>query len=220
MAILAQCSTIFCPSESAAKLIIASFRLSGIKPPSIQVKPHEGTDFNKSLLAESQHYRMNIVMHRNISASASQSPALKLVAIGAISEIKGYGLLSTFAKFVHDNNLDCIIEILGWTCDDKAILSAGRGKVRILGKYEDADLLALLKRGCYDAALFLSICPETYSYTLSSAILASIVPIVTPLGALQERVQRLNYGIVLDEDPSPLKVYQACLKAKSFASDY
>ena len=58
------------------------------------------------------------------------------------------------------------------------------------GPYNDADLALLLERLQPDLIWFPALWPETYSYTLSAAILAG-VPIVAPnLGAFTERLSQ------------------------------
>lgn len=62
------------------------------------------------------------------------------------------------------------------------------------GYYVPEDLSILLKEHEIDVIGILSICPETYSYTLTEAISNGIPVIVTDIGALGRRVKALNCG--------------------------
>ena len=61
--------------------------------------------------------------------------------------------------------------------------------ISVLGRYEERELQLLIKRERIDLLFFPALWPETYSYTLSSALEAKL-PIVAPLlGAFSERLE-------------------------------
>lgn len=62
------------------------------------------------------------------------------------------------------------------------------------GNYNPEDLSILLKTHEIDVIGIISIWPETYSYTLTEAILNGIPVIVTDIGALGRRTRELNCG--------------------------
>lgn len=69
-----------------------------------------------------------------------------------------------------------------------------------LGRYDQNNILKLLSEKDIDVILLLSSWPETFSYTLSEAISANIPPIVSNLGALEERVSKDGIGWVVNFD--------------------
>lgn len=72
------------------------------------------------------------------------------------------------------------------------------------GAYRPGKLSALLAKEGIDIVLLLPVWPETYSYTLSEAIVNGIPVISSDLGALRDRVSRHAVGyLVPHEDPVP-----------------
>ena len=68
------------------------------------------------------------------------------------------------------------------------------------GRYDNEfDLVRRLKEYNIDVICLLSPWPETYSYILSEAWNCNIPVIVSPLGALNERVSLTKGGIVLSD---------------------
>lgn len=66
------------------------------------------------------------------------------------------------------------------------------------GYYKTQNLPSLLKIYNIDVICILSLWPETYSYTLTEAVLNGIPVIVTNIGALGERTDKYNYGWTVD----------------------
>ncbi len=66
------------------------------------------------------------------------------------------------------------------------------------GRYEQHNILGLLRDMKIDVMLLLPSWPETFSYTLSESIAANIPPIVSNLGALKERVSAGDFGWLVD----------------------
>lgn len=75
----------------------------------------------------------------------------------------------------------------------KALESRPSGNVKVHGAYAPAKLPGAL-RDC-DVSLHISIWPETYCLTLSEAWQLGLVPIVTNIGALGERVTHMVDGV-------------------------
>lgn len=76
--------------------------------------------------------------------------------------------------------------------------------VHWLGEYARHQLAGFLRDYAIDVILILSPWAETFSYTLSEAILAGIPVIATDLGALRERVSRHGVGFLVEhDDPVP-----------------
>ncbi len=67
------------------------------------------------------------------------------------------------------------------------------------GRYDAADLPALLERYRVALVLYPSAGPETFSYTLSEAWASGRPVLVPPIGALEERVRDSGAGWVLTD---------------------
>jgi glycosyltransferase involved in cell wall biosynthesis len=66
------------------------------------------------------------------------------------------------------------------------------------GRYNRTDIVNLLLSNNIDVSLFMPTWPETFSYTLSESIAASIPPIVSNFGAMSERVMDHEIGWVVN----------------------
>ncbi|HWE98386.1 MAG TPA: glycosyltransferase [Caulobacteraceae bacterium] len=121
-----------------------------------------------------------------VRAASARRGAVRVAVIGAIGDHKGYSVLLSCARDAARRALPLEFVVVGFTQDDDALLATG--KVFITGAYVEGELDALLRRENPDLALFASVWPETWCFTLSHA-LASGVPILAfDIGAIGERV--------------------------------
>ncbi len=67
------------------------------------------------------------------------------------------------------------------------------------GRYDSCNIVEALAKDKIHIGLFLSVCPESYSYTLSEYVQAKIPVISFDLGAQGDRVRKLNAGWVVQE---------------------
>lgn len=179
---------LFAPSEDTAQRMARYGRL-----PQLRHKPHPESP---------------IVFHPR--PHAKRGP-LRVAIIGAIGPHKGHQLLLATAVAAKRKKLPIEFVVVGYTCDDGAY--AGFGNVEILGEYKQETLPGLLAGAGCTVALFLSIWPETYSYTLSEALRAGLVPVAIDLGAQSERIKRDKTGITISANPGPEEVLAACQRA-------
>lgn len=174
---LSRASKVTAPCKDAAYRINRYYQ--GL---SIRVRPHEKRFSPK------------------ISTTFPVDGELRVAIIGAIGPHKGHELLLKVVQFSEKEDLPIKFFIVGYTYDDKAYETFSN--VEILGRYERRELPQILSDLRCHVALFLSQLPETYSYTLSEAWRAGLLPVVTGLGALQERVNQNKCGIVLSSSPT------------------
>lgn len=188
--VLAKAQHIFCPSKSTAMLYQQHLAL-----PSIVVKPHPEEHFVISPQTET--------IGDNI---------LSVAVIGAIGDHKGYQLLLDCAKNALKEGLALRFVIVGYTRDDEPLTRLSN--VAITGAYHNAkQLAAYLQQHQCRVAAFLSVWPETFSYTLTEALQHNLYPVTLNYGAVAERLQALQYGQVIAEDLSPREINQALLDA-------
>lgn len=76
------------------------------------------------------------------------------------------------------------------------------------GPYDRNDLPELLSAFDVDLVCILSICPESFSYTLSEAILCNCPVIVTDVGALGERASKMDCCKVVSVDNTVKEVLE------------
>ncbi|UJP06178.1 MAG: glycosyltransferase [Nitrosomonas sp.] len=129
---------------------------------------------------------------------------MRVAVIGAIGLNKGYDSLLALVQLAEVEAPNLLFFIVGYTMDDAPFHTLSN--VRITGEYAQSELQNLLTKLDCHIALFLSPWPETYSYTLSEAIMCGLTQVVPNLGALGERVAKRNMGILLPENPSPTQI--------------
>ncbi len=78
--------------------------------------------------------------------------------------------------------------------DAEQLVALRRLGVRVRGYYRSGSLPALLRRDEVDLALLLSVVPESHNLVLSESVTAGVPVVAFALGALAERVQRLEAG--------------------------
>jgi GT2 family glycosyltransferase/glycosyltransferase involved in cell wall biosynthesis len=127
-----------------------------------------------------------------IAARAGNSQ--EVILLGAIGPHKGSHKLLELVERAWLTRPDIHFRIIGYTNIDKDLRAVGN--VTITGKYAAEDLPNLLAEADGRLALFLSVWPETYSYALSEAIKAGLVPLVPDIGAPGERVRKSGFGVV------------------------
>jgi GT2 family glycosyltransferase len=127
-------------------------------------------------------------------AGPRASGSREVILLGAIGPHKGSAKLLELAQRAWLTHPDLSFRVIGYTNMDDALLAVGN--VTITGAYEPDELPRLLAQTDGWLALFLSPWAETYSYTLSEAVRAGLVPLVPDLGAPAERVRAAGYGVV------------------------
>ncbi|AGA64378.1 putative glycosyl transferase [Liberibacter crescens BT-1] len=125
----------------------------------------------------------------------TETKNLNILIIGAIGPHKGSKILLQCAKIAARDKLPIFFSIIGHTDRDEKFLKLGN--VSITGPYLKENLSHLIKRAKADFVFFSSICPETYSYTLSEALREKIYPVAFSIGAIARRLTELQWGTIL-----------------------
>lgn len=132
-----------------------------------------------------------------------------VAVIGAIGQPKGSDLLLALAQFALREELPVRFVVIGFTNQDARF--EAMGNVEVTGKYEPEDIAHFVSLYGCTTALFLSVWPETYSYTLSEAWRAGLFPLVLDIGAQAERVRASGIGRVIPLGTDPKVIAQALL---------
>ncbi len=126
---------------------------------------------------------------------SAQSEKINVAVIGAIGPHKGSELLLRCAKYAKAKGIPISFFIIGYTNMDNQF--SDLDNVVITGKYKSADLPNLIEACGCSIALFLSIWPETYSYTLSEVLEQGLTPVAFDLGAFDERIEDAGRGFCI-----------------------
>ena len=122
-------------------------------------------------------------------STQSGNDTLRIVVIGAISQIKGFDVLLACAKDAKERSLPLAFSVLGYTSNDEKAREAG---IQVTGRYSEAEGMARLVEIRPHAVFLPSILPETYCFTLSLALKAGLPVFAFDLGAIASRLKSLG----------------------------
>ncbi|RFC62173.1 glycosyltransferase [Fulvimarina endophytica] len=146
-------------------------------------------------------------------ATENRAPDRLVVALpGAIGFHKGFEVLKACADDARARHLPLEFVLLGNSEDDNALFATKR--VFVTGTYEAAELPALLEASRAELALLPSVCPETWSYTLSEIWRSGFEVLAFDLGAIAERIRAHGGGRLLPIEATPAMVNDALLAWK------
>ena len=127
-------------------------------------------------------------------ATGTQGDVNRIVVLGAIGPHKGSAQLAELAKLALLTHPHLHFHVVGYT-DIDARLNQMRN-VTVSGAYAQPELPQRLAEVGGRIALFLHGWAETFSYTLTEAVSAGLLPLVPDLGAPAERVRDAGFGVV------------------------
>ncbi len=125
----------------------------------------------------------------------TRGPVRHVCVVGGIGVAKGYEVLLGCVQDAARRRLSLRFTVVGHTEDDERMLAAG--PVFVTGRYQEAEVEALIRAQGADLALAPSVWPETWCFTLGQAWRAGLRAVVFDLGAPAERVRRTGWGHVL-----------------------
>ncbi len=119
----------------------------------------------------------------------------RVCIIGAIGIHKGYQVVLECARDAAERELRLDFVIVGHTIDDRRLLATRR--VFITGSYASDEAERLIRQQRASLALLPSICPETWSFSLTEAWRAGLRVAAFDIGAPAERIRRSGRGFLL-----------------------
>ncbi len=186
---LADAEHIFTPSKITADIYRKHFQLKNIT-----IKAHAEAAFDIiPAMFESE-----------------EGKTLQIAVIGAIGEHKGFNILLACAKNALKQGLPIEFIIFGFTCNDQAFDHLPN--VKITGAYQHEDLKDLINQYHCRIALFLSVWPETFSYTLSEAWKSGLYPLAFDIGVFSERIAEVGIGQVIPYTTDPVVINQSLMQ--------
>lgn len=158
-------------------------------------------------------YRPGEVIRINRQES---SKTFNIAFIGGMSEIKGLSYLKGLKEKVRGT--DIVIHLFGMTRDSMVNVSSKNFVYH--GQYVREELLKRLRESDVKLICLFSICAETFSYTLSESLLAGIPVITLDIGAIAERVRKIDAGWVMPYDCSMDDIYRTIGRIKTDSMEY
>ncbi|WP_200848801.1 hypothetical protein, partial [Raoultella sp. 18093] len=115
-----------------------------------------------------------------------------------LSTIKGADVLEAVAVEAARRNAPVDFHLIGYGY--RSLQTQPRARLTVHGEYSDKDLPQLLQWLEPELVWFPAQWPETYSYTLSAALLAGLPVAVPDIGAFRERIAGRPWSWVLPWD--------------------
>ena len=125
--------------------------------------------------------------------------SLTVAVVGNIGFHKGDDIVRNLIEHPEYRDLPVNIVIAGNARSFPVASESEDKKVIVTGAYDRKDLPELLDNYHVSAVLIPSICPETFSYTTSEALLLGYPVICIDIGASAERVRTYNAGIIVKD---------------------
>jgi len=144
-------------------------------------------------------------------ALATPARVTRVVTLGRLSPEKGLRVVVACAEDARARGLPLSFRILGAVSEPVA--QRPLLPLSVQGEYGDADLPALIAAERPDVIWFPSQVPETYSYTLSAAIVGDAAIVASDLGAFPERLAGRPRTALVPWDASPAEWNAALLGA-------
>lgn len=179
--LLAGAERVFVPSHDVAARLNRYFRL-----PNLIVSPHAD---------------MQGQIPTPAPCLVPPAEPLRIVVIGALSAIKGAELLESVALDAKSRGLLLEFHLIGHAL--RKLVTKPKSLLTTSQAYRDDELQGLLKAAKPDLIWFPALWPETYSYTLSAALISGL-PVVAPdLGAFPERLAGRPWSWICPWNQSP-----------------
>ena len=130
---------------------------------------------------------IDVQIHGHPDFSTGLAPvAYKVLVLGGLTVEKGLKLLEACAMDARERKLPLFFKLIGHTAE--TVIKFPDVPLIIGGTYLDADLAQLIALERADAFMFPAQIPESYSYTLTSAIRSNLPIVASALGAFTERL--------------------------------
>jgi GT2 family glycosyltransferase len=131
---------------------------------------------------------------------------INVAFLGNFSEIKGAKIFAQLVKNLSaENNLH--FYIIGSIGDEQTLNTLKPyKKLTIIGEYTNSNLEQILTENNIHVTLLLSICPETFSFTLSESWYYKLPAIALELGSLGQRISQNNAGWIINPENPVMEI--------------
>jgi glycosyltransferase involved in cell wall biosynthesis len=168
----------------APSLDLARRLTNSLAPPPLIVAPHPDLSEQQSL-------------ERTRPSSAE---LLHIVTLGRLWPHKGFHVLRELARIAWEEALPLSFTHIGRSVKDEQLAELG---VRVTGEYAERHLRLLLAKAKPHLIWFPALAPESFSYTLTTALRTGLPLVVPDLGSFPERVADRQWTWVRPWDTGP-----------------
>lgn len=122
----------------------------------------------------------------------SSQGKLRVIVLGSVAVSKGGAVLK-----------ECLPELLKFAelylvgCGPEGLVWQKTAGVEVIEHYDRGELADIFARIQPDVGLLLSICPESFSYTLSELMAMGIPPVASEIGSFQDRISSGRNGFLV-----------------------
>ena len=138
-------------------------------------------------------------IHNTAGQVRSHDGTMNISVLGAIGILKGSRIVYELAEKIALHKLPMKLTVIGYTDIHSGCYENAAGTLKITGPYKNDDVSDLLAEYNTDIVLLPSICPETYSYTVSEAIYSGYKVLAFNIGAPSERIRETGMGWLVDD---------------------
>lgn len=131
-------------------------------------------------------------------APLNKGERLRVVVLGLLSPNKGSAVLEKTALLAYEMMEEVDFHLIGYTLTPLTV--SPEGNLTIHGAYAEEELPQLLTSLKPHVVWFPALCPESFSYTLSSTMAACLPVVVPDIGAFPERVANRPWSWVKNWD--------------------
>ena len=132
---------------------------------------------------------------------------IKVALLGALSKSKGLSIALAVAAFAQRTDSPLALRLIGYAAEPLP------KELTATGSYETDELPRMIAMERPDVLWLPSQVPETFSFTLSTAIASGLPIVASDLGAFPERLQGVTKASLLPFDSSPESWHDALLHA-------
>lgn len=123
-----------------------------------------------------------------------------IAVLGAIGPDKGSRRLERLVELTRERGLPLRWVLIGYLDSGREPSQSNDGVFTLHGPYDSRSLPELFEHYRIRLVAYPSVCPETFSFTLSEAWAAGRPAVVPPIGALGDRVAETGAGFILSDD--------------------
>lgn len=146
----------------------------------------------------------------------SKGDNFNIAFVGVMAKHKGAKVVEYLISNTKDKNIK--YHLFGTT--EFASLEKNTGNYINHGRYNREELPKLLKENSINLVCNLSICPETYSYTLTETISSGIPVLALNIGAVGERIKEHEFGWLIEAEASNEEILNKIIKISNSDDDY
>lgn len=169
------------------------------------VRSYYPLEDKKTRIIEHGHLDELLVINKNLRTDVAYNfDSLNIMTLGSIWPYKGERIIYELSKLTYNKPVKWFI--IGSSSEIHKIGYNKERNIYVTGAYKNYnDLLKRIKDNHIQLAIFPSIWPETFCYALSECWMAGIPPIVSNLGALEERVAKTGCGWAVEPNTLSFK---------------